>query len=35
VIQKGIAFWNVSARLQDKEKLTYVEGIGELSGIVV
>jgi hypothetical protein len=30
-----IVFGNVSARLQDKERSTYVEGIGELSRIVV
>jgi hypothetical protein len=26
-------FWDISARLQDREKSTYVDGISRLSGI--
>jgi hypothetical protein len=28
-------FWNVSTRLQDSYKLTYVDGVGRLSGIAI
>jgi hypothetical protein len=33
--RNGIVFWNATARLQDKEKSTYVEGISELPGVIV
>jgi hypothetical protein len=31
----GIVFWNLSTRLQDKKRSTYVDEIGKLSGLVV
>jgi hypothetical protein len=30
-----MAFWNVSTRLQDIEKSTYVDGVSRLSGIAL
>jgi hypothetical protein len=35
VIKKEVAFWNVSARLQGKEKSTYIDRISELAGVAV